>query len=112
MSPHLIEELNSISRSYSQGVAVGGAHRHLACRLLLLARCALGYFLMALQAIFVRVSYDHFKFTTAYENRKGRHGGRIGDDGRREPWVLRRFPKPTLPADNAVGVATKFRIFM
>ena len=53
-----------------------------------------------------------FKLRITYENRKGSHGERVGDDSRREPWVLRRFPKPTLPADNAVGVATKFRIFM
>jgi hypothetical protein len=67
MSPRLIEELSSISESYSQGMADGGAHRHLACRLLLLARCALGYFLMALQAICIRVRrwafYGHGKLS-------------------------------------------------
>jgi hypothetical protein len=37
----------------AQGVAVGGAHRHLACRLLLFARFALDGSLMAFQAIFI-----------------------------------------------------------
>jgi len=50
MSPRLIEELSSISESYSQGVAAGSR-----LRLLLFVRCALGYFLMALQAIFMKV---------------------------------------------------------
>ena len=54
VSPRLIGEFSSISESQTQGVGVGGAHRHLACRLLLFARYALGYFLMALQAIFTR----------------------------------------------------------
>ncbi len=40
----------------TQGMADGGAHRHLACRLLSFVRYALGYVPMAFQAIFIRVS--------------------------------------------------------
>ena len=29
-----------------------------------------------------------------------------------EPWFFRRFHKPTLPANSAVGVATQARIFI
>ena len=29
-----------------------------------------------------------------------------------EPWVFRRFQRPTLPANSAVGVATQARIFV
>ena len=52
------------------------------------------------------------KSTAADEKCVGSHGERIGDGSRCEPWVSCRFHKPTLPAKSAVGVATKFRIFM
>ncbi len=42
----------------TQGMAGGGARRHLACRLLLFARYALGYFPMALQAIFMKALWQ------------------------------------------------------
>ena len=47
MSPRLVEDVDFVSESYFQGMADGGAQRHLAYRFLLFARCALGYFLMA-----------------------------------------------------------------
>ena len=68
MSPRLIEELISILESCSRGMADGGARRHLACRLLLLARCALGYSLMALQAIFMKAFHAPSSGATYLEN--------------------------------------------
>jgi len=35
----------------------------------------------------------------------------FSDDGHREPWAFCWLDKPTLPAKNAVGVATESRIF-
>ncbi len=48
-----------------------------------------------------------FMLSTMDEEGTGSHDERMGDGGRREPWVIRRFHKPTLPAKTTVGVATK-----
>ncbi len=50
----------------------------------------------------VEVAHDLFKFTTDDENAFGSHGERI-----LRAVGLSRFRKPTLPANYAVGVATK-----
>ena len=59
-----------------------------------------------------RVPHDFFQVTTTYENGRGSHGERIGDTICREPWAFLLTTKnPRLP-EEAVGVATKTRIFM
>ena len=35
--------------------------------------------------------YDVLEFKAAYDNGSGNHGERVGDSGRREPWVLLRL---------------------
>ncbi len=52
-----------------------------------------------------------FKFGAADENGRSSNRERMGDCGRREPWVPRRIQEPTLPANNVASVATKNRVF-
>jgi hypothetical protein len=47
--------------------------------------------------IFLGVRHDLLEFTKAGENGSGSHGERIGDSGRREPWVFLSLKSPRFP---------------